>query len=337
MQHIVEDLKNKTFSNIYLLFGEEAYLRRQYREKLCGALCDVKDTMNYAKYEGKDINQNEVLDLVNTLPFFAERRVVLVQNSGWFKNGNDRIADAMKNIPATTFLIFEEAEVDKRGKLYKAVTKKGYAAECKAPDEATLKKWIAGILKNEKKQITVEAAELFLEKTGADMENIKRELEKLICYTMHKEAIMPEDVEMICTTRVQNHVFEMIEAIAMGAQKKALNLYYDLLALKEPPIRILFLIGRQFNLLLQVKELKQKGYDGRTIAEKTGLRAGFITNKYLEQSKRFTMPFLRQAVEDCVTADEMIKTGKMGDVMSVELLIIQYSGHERASAHTESF
>lgn len=327
MQHIIEDLKNKTFSNVYLIFGEEAYLRKQYRDKLRDALCDAGDTMNYAKYEGKDIDQNEVADLVNTLPFFAERRVILIQNSGWFKASNDRIVDIIKNIPESTYLIIEEGEVDKRGKLYKAVTSKGYAAECKAPDEATLKKWIAGMLKKENKQISMAAVDLFLDKTGADMENIKRELEKLVCYTMDKDAILPEDVEMICTTRVQNHIFDMIEAIAVGQQKKALNLYYDLLSLKEPPIRILFLIGRQFNLLLQVKELKQKGYDGRTIAEKTGLRAGFITNKYIDQSKRFTVQFLRQAVEDCVAADEAIKTGKMGDVMSVELLIIQYSSH----------
>ena len=63
MQHIIEDLKNKTFSNVYLLFGEEAYLRKQYRDKLRDALCDASDTMNYAKYEGKDIDQNEAAGL----------------------------------------------------------------------------------------------------------------------------------------------------------------------------------------------------------------------------------------------------------------------------------
>lgn len=325
MQRIIEDLKSKSFKNIYLLFGEEAYLRKQYRDKLRDALCDSNDTMNFTRYEGKDINQNEVIDMINTLPFFAERRVILIQNSGWFKNANDKLAEVLKSVPDTTFIIMEEVEVDKRGKLYKTVSSKGYAAECKAQDENTLKKWIMSLLSKEGKMITADALMLFLEKTGADMENIKRELEKLICYTMQKEGITAEDVELICTTRIQNHIFDMIENIAIGNQKRALELYYDLLALKEPPIRILFLITRQFNLLLQVKEMKQKGYEGKIIAEKTGLRAGFITNKYITQSNRFTLAFLRKALEDCVLADEAIKTGKMGDVMSVELLIIQYS------------
>lgn len=325
MQRIIQDMKEQRFKNVYLLYGEEDYLRRQYREKLCNALIDSSDTMNYTRREGKDIDQNEIVDLAGTLPFFAEHRVIFLSKTGWFKNANERMADFIKTIPDTTYLIFEEEEVDKRGKMYKAVNSTGYAAEFKEQDEQTLKKWIMGMLKKEDKTISPAALNLFLEKTGSDMENIKRELEKVICYTLQSDGISTEDVEAICTNRVQNHIFEMIENVAKGRQKEALALYYDLLALKEPPMRILFLIARQFNFLLQVKELRQKGYDGRVIAEKTGLRAGFVCNKYIDQSNRFTYAFLRQAVEDCVHADEAVKTGKMGDVMSVELLIVQFS------------
>lgn len=325
MQRIIQDIKEQTFQNVYLLFGEEDYLRKQYREKLCNALIDVTDTMNFSRYEGKDVDQNEIVDLAGTLPFFAEHRVIFLSKTGWFKNANDRMADFLKTVPDTTYMIFEEEEVDKRGKMYKSASSNGYAAEFKEQDEQTLKKWVMGLLKKENKMISPAALNLFLEKTGTDMENIKRELEKLVCYKMQEEGIAAEDVEAICTNRVQNHIFDMIEDVAKGKQKEALTLYYDLLSLKEPPMRILFLIARQFNILLQVKELKQKGYDGRLIAEKTGLRAGFICNKYIDQSNRFTYAFLRQAVEACVSADEDVKTGKMGDVMSVELLIVQFS------------
>ena len=97
-----------------------------------------------------------------------------------------------------------------------------------------------------------------------------------------------------------------------------------MLALKEPPMRILFLIGRQFNLLMQVKELKKKGLDDKKIGEKTGLH-GFIVRKYVSQASRFTMPELREALQACVEADESVKTGKMSDTLSVELLIVAYS------------
>jgi DNA polymerase-3 subunit delta len=217
--------------------------------------------------------------------------------------------------------------VDKRSRLYKAVTAKGRAVEFKTQDEAVLKRWILGFLKKENKNITEKDLNLFLDKTGTDMENIRGELEKLLCYCMDKDVISAQDIEDICTKQVNNQIFDMINAIALKQQKTAMTLYYDLLTLKEPPMRILYLITRQFNMLLQVKELKNKGYDANVIGEKMGL-AGFIARKYVAQAAKFKEAELRQAVRDCVEAEEAVKTGRMNDVMSVELLIVQYSSEK---------
>ena len=135
---------------------------------------------------------------------------------------------------------------------------------------------------------------------------------------------MDVDIVKICTRKMTNQIFVMISALAEKKQKKALALYYDLLALKEPPMRILFLIGRQFNLLMQVKECRKKGYDNRTIAGKTGLR-DFLVGKYAAQASRFPTDGLKKAVNACVETEEKVKTGRINDVLGVELLIIEYS------------
>ncbi|MDE7403819.1 MAG: DNA polymerase III subunit delta, partial [Lachnospiraceae bacterium] len=209
-------------------------------------------------------------------------------------------------------------------RLYKAASSKGCAVEFAIQDENTLKKWILGMVKKENKRISESALNFLLEKTGTDMENIRKETEKLFCYCMDKEAITEADIEEICTKRIGNHIFDMVSAIADKKQKQALELYYELLAQKEPPMRILFLIARQFNLLLQVKELKGKGYQNKAIGEKVGL-PGFIAGKYVVQASRFKTREIRDAVEACVAAEEAIKTGRLNDNMSVEMLIIQYS------------
>ena len=72
----------------------------------------------------------------------------------------------------------------------------------------------------------------------------------------------------VCTVQVTNRIFDMVAAIVNRQTRKAMDLYEDLLTLKEPPMRILFLIARQFNQLLQVKELMAKGMDKGTIASK---------------------------------------------------------------------
>lgn len=211
--------------------------------------------------------------------------------------------------------------MDKRSKLFKTVQSKGYAAEFAAQDEKTLKRWIAGTLAKDGKRITESTVQLILSKTGTDMDNIQMELEKLACYCMDREVVTDEDVNAVCTTRISNHIFDMINAIADKKQKEALELYYDLLALKEPPMRILFLIARQCNMLLQAKELKSGGHDNRTISSKIGVPP-FAVQKYLNQAARFKTSTLRSAVQKCVEAEEAIKSGRMNDMMSVEILIL---------------
>ena len=321
MKQINEDIKKGTFRQVYLLYGEERYLRRQYRQRLQKALCSDGDTMNTHFYEGKNVSVGEIIDLAETLPFLAERRVIFISNSGLFKSGGEQMAEYLAVPCDTTFFVFMESEVDKRSKLYKTVQSKGYAAEFAIPDEKTLMRWAAGVLAKDSKKITERTLLLLLSKTGTDMENIQMELEKLICYCMDREVITDADVEAVCTTRISNHIFDMINAIADKQQKRALDLYYDLLALKEPPMRILFLIARQCNMLLQAKELKSRGYDNRTISSRLGV-APFIASKYLNQAAKFKAATLRSAVEKCVDAEEAVKTGRMNDVMSVEILIM---------------
>lgn len=324
MKMLAEDIKNGSFKSSYLLYGEEAYLRTQYKNRLKNALADPSDTMNFSRFDGKGIDPAEIISLAETLPFFAERRLILIEDSGFFKNKCDELADYLPNMPDTTCLLFVETEVDKRNRLYKAVQKYGRVTEFQLQDERTLMKWILGTLKKENKKITESTLQLFLERTGSDMENIHMELEKLLSYTIGREVITSEDVEEICTMQTTGQIFEMIRAIAEKKQRLALDLYYDLLALKEPPMRILFLIARQFNQLLLVKSLTVKGMDRASVASKAQV-APFIAGRLMTQAKSFTMQQLRNAVQDCVDAEEAVKTGRMTDVLSVEILIVKYS------------
>ena len=189
MQRINEDIKNGNFKQIYLLYGEERYLKNQYTTRLRKALCQEGDEMNTHFYQGKDFSVGEVIDLAETLPFLAERRVMFFKDTGLFKAGGEKLAEYLASPNDTTFFVFTESEVDKRSKLYKTVQSKGYVAEFTVQDENSLKRWIAGILGREGKKISENTAQLLLSKTGTDMENIQMELEKLICKIYEDNAL----------------------------------------------------------------------------------------------------------------------------------------------------
>lgn len=324
MKSLNEDIKSGKFKQVYLLYGEEAYLKKLYKDKLTRAMLPDGDTVNYAYYEGKGISAAELIDLAETMPFFAERRLIVVENSGFFKNAAPELADYIKTMPDTACFLFVETETDKRGKMYKAVKDKGRAVEMARQDEKTLLMWVGGLVKQEGKQIRESAVRYLISKTGTDMENLDRELEKLFCYTLDKTEITAEDIDAVCTTQITNKIFDMVEAVAARQQKKALDYYYDLLALKEPPMRILYLLSRQFRLLYEVKDLLARGFDKAQIAKEAGLHP-FVAGKYISQCRTFKSEELRSIMEDAAGTEELVKTGRLSDVMSVELFIVKYS------------
>lgn len=323
MQKLNQDLKEKKLEQIYLLYGEEPFLLSSYKKRLKTAITG-DDEMNSSYYEGKGIELSEVRSMAETMPFFADHRLIILENSGLMKSAPDGWTAFLDQLPDFTHVIFVETEVDKRSKMYKKVQKIGYAAELNRQKEPELKRWIVGLAGREGMKITAEALELFLRKAGDSMENIRMELEKLIAYCQGEEGITREAVEDVCTEQTENRIFEMIEAVAAGNEKRALNLYYDLLALKEPSMRILFLIARQFNQLMIVKEMAADGAGRDAIASAMKLRP-FIAGKLLGQSRSFTRKQLREYVELCVKSEEDVKKGNLNDKLAVELVIVKIS------------
>jgi DNA polymerase-3 subunit delta len=166
----------------------------------------------------------------------------------------------------------------------------------------------------------------FLNKVGTDMENILREMEKLVCYAMERDTLTREDVDAVCVTQITSHIFEMVNAVADKNQRKALDLYYELLALKEPPMRILFLLTREYRILFHVKALLKQGYGRKEIASKAGLHP-FAAGRYMDQAKRFHTKELRETMEEGADIEQRVKTGLLTDHLAVELFLVKHSAH----------
>ncbi len=329
MNALKEEIKNQNFKQIYLFYGEETYLLRKTADRLKKAIIDPADTMNFSAFEGKDLDVQKVIDTAQTFPFFAEKRCIFVERSGLFLTGKEvpdtaPLEECLKQLPETTYIIFAEPQVDKRSRLFKEVKKQGRLVECPRQTQKDLTTFVLQRCKAENKQIRQNALALFFEKTGDDLELINVELEKLFSYTLGKEGIESADVEEICLHKVSDKVFDMIDAMANHQQKEALERYYDLLLLREAPLKILSLLQRQFHILLQVKELDAQGFGSKHIASVVKIPE-FAAKKNLAQARRFTKPQLQKALADALQAEEDFKNGRIDDQLVVELFLISYS------------
>lgn len=323
MKTLAEDIKNNQFKNAYLICGEEEYLKLNYKNQLIKAIAG-DDTMNLGLYEGKNIDIHEVIDSAETFPFFAPYRLIVMERTGLFKSGGEELAEYMNKIPETTVFLFVEQDVDKRSKMYKAVKKNGYICEINRQSEKDIAVWAARIFDYNGKKITKADMSYLIANVGTDMEILSKEIEKLISYALDKNVINAKDIDAVCIKQLNVRIFDMVDAISVKNQKKTLDCYYELIAEKEPPMRILFMISRQFNLILQAKDMSARGMNKEQVASAMGVQ-GFIAAKSISQSKNFSVAELKSGLAESVRTEELIKSGMLDENIGVEMLLVKYS------------
>lgn len=326
MKEIRRQIKDKNFYNVYLLTGDEEYLLSQAKNLLKNAMVREEDEMNFTLLENARIDFQMLNEEAQTFPFFNEKRVIILDRTGVIKTGKDVFLDILKTIPETTCIIICETEVDKRTKTYKWIKKNQYVREFlkKNQSEKTLVRWIAAILARDKKQIRESDARYFLERVGNDMYQISNELAKLISYAGERPEITREDIESIVSGEVHNKIFDLVSFIAGGEKKKALRCYDDLLILREPSMRILFLIIRQYRILLLIRNMRAANKTDAQIAKEAGIPS-FAVRRNESQLKSYTLRDIEFCIAECVQIEEEIKTGRISDQIGVELLIVGLS------------
>ena len=325
MRSIDSEIEQQAFKRIYLLFGKEHYLLKENRERLLKALgvTDRKD-MNFTLLSEKDFNVPTLISDSDTLPFFADRRVILVEESGYFKGNKkekDRLVKYIPDIPETTVIVFVESEVDKRDKLYKAVTKNGTAEEFVIGDQNEMLRWIGGRLSADGIQMRRDAWNEFYLRCGSSMDLMDAEYQKLSAYCWEKKQIEKSDVEAICANASETKIFVLSDAISERNAARVFDVYHDMLRQNEKAPGILALIQRQ---LMQLYDLKLMDKDGVSFADKKknlGISYDFIIRKLETYQKRFKEDELRRLLRKAADYEEDFKSGRIEDSIAVELLL----------------
>ena len=318
------------FSKAYLLFGSEDYLILQAKKRLLEALLVRPDDMNFSSFTGPGVDVSAVSDAINTLPFFAERRVVLVENSGFFKTSDEAFLRVIENIPDTTVLICVEKDTDARLSAFKFFKKNYTVNEYNMLTGSDLEKWAIGKkIGGAGLKITRDAWQTFLDITTADKEMnnmmcLDNELEKLISYCYGKESITVEDVRTITSGYADDSVFELLDAIASSDAKRAMKLYDQMILANVKSEKILSMIIWEFKNIQNVGELIDDGLSPTEISAKTGMREWQIKkHKNAGHFKIFPPKRAAEALNLAVDTLYAIRRGTMDKQVGCEVLMVE--------------
>lgn len=297
---ILAELKNKIYHPIYFLMGEEPFyidLVTDYISK--NILSESEKTFNQLIVYGKDSDIATVINAAKRYPMMANYQVVIVKEAQDIKKLDDLIYYVEKPLKSTVLVInYKYSSLDKRTKLYKALSEKAVLLESKKLYENQVPEWIIKYLKKKNINIEIEAAELLKESLGSDLNQISKELDKLLL-------VIPAGTSLITRLHIEKNIgiskdfnnFELTKAIGQKNVLKS-NRIIDYFG-KNPKaspyqVTIQVLFGF-FNKILIYHFLRDK--TKQTIASNLGINPYFV-NEYELAAKKYSPAKVVQIIAD---------------------------------------
>jgi len=319
---IIKELKDKKYSPVYFLEGEEPYFMDQISHFILEhVLPEDEKGFNQSILYGKDLSIDAIMTAAKRFPMMAQRQVVVIREAQNIKNIED-LAPYVENPMRSTILVinYKYKTIDKRKKLYKAVQKNGIYLESKPLYENNIPGWITSYLKEKNLGIDPRAAQMITDFVGSDLQRIVNELEKVTITTIPGTSILPEDVEKNIGISKDFNIFELQKALGnKDILKSNLIVNYFIDNEKQNPLPVILgmLVGF-FRKILVYHSIENKS-DRNLLAQKLGVSPYFITD-YINAGRNYTLDKAINIISMMRDYDMRSKGGRGGTTANGDLL-----------------
>ena len=303
--------------SFYLLLGDDEERKARGVERL-------RKSRNAETYDAAETSPETVVSALNYYSLFGEGPFVVVRNlDAWNAAQKAKILGYLEDPSPEADLVMLGAKLGAREKLLTAVKKAGEVHDFKQPTGKALARWATGYAKKQGLQLPEDVAEELVTRCSDDKARISRETEKLALYA--EGAATMEDVEALCLPDLQSNIFQFVDALGAGDRGQALHLLEALLGTGEPPLRILYMIRRQFRLLARASSLLEDGAPRPEVASKLKVPP-FVAKKLEEQARRTGEENLENALALVLDLECGLKGGSdLSEELQVELAVLDLS------------
>lgn len=320
----IKDLTVHTLPPILVLTGEDVgqfeWLKKDILQKIA---YDPSD-LNYSYFDMKEASYAEVeLDLVS-LPFFADEKIVILDHLLDLTTAKKRVLtdedlkqfESYLEMPSesTKLVIFAEGKLDSKRRLVKLLKREAQIVEAATPKDHNLKRYFVSQAQELGLKFVGDALDQLLLKSGYDFGELQKNLALLQAYKEDGQITL-EDVEEAVPKTLQDNIFDLTQMILKRQIDQASNLVKDLRLQGEDEIKLIAIMLGQFRLFTQVKILSEEGQPESQIVTSLSDLSGRKINPYqvkfaLRDSRRLSLPFLKQAMITLIETDYAIKSGK---------------------------
>lgn len=314
---------------VYLLVGDEDVRAEEALGRLLDDLLPAEErALNLDVVDAEDLPVQEIITRCETLPFFGTRRVVVVRRGDALRaHDQDALAVYLERggSPSTALIVLAE-NLDRRRRLYSVVQRVGRIIPCGRLRPEDLTGWVRRRAQQEGKSITRDAAEVLVGLVGGGLRELGLEIAKLVAYAGDRKTITEGDVREVASHVAEATVYELMDAVGRRHADKALEVLETVIAMGEPPVRILYMLEEQIRMLLRTEALMKRrplpARDSPEVRGVLGTRA-WLFDRYRAQVAAFGRLDVEKILGLLVETDAMIKTGTAPARLAIETLIVR--------------
>ena len=319
-----KEMKDKSFSHKFHFFGEEAYLKNAYFNRLKEMLLENSPAdFNLLTFEDEASVQDADV-FVNTALIMGDKKVLVLKNTGLFKSSGankDFWKGLFENVPDYLYIIAYDDSFDRRNALYKA-----FSADCQIVDferrsRADLKGYTVRELSKNGKKIGTKALELFLDSVGNDLYNVTSELDKLMSLCRGRDSVSEQDVLEGVTKEFLTREYVLTDALLEKNSAKAVETLAGLLENRSDPVQILYIISSAYISTFKAKMMLDDKMQYADIVSAMKLPAPFLSKKYIGFAQKLSIDYLKKSIRLLKNADYDIKSGTQEPETCIKLLV----------------
>jgi DNA polymerase-3 subunit delta len=335
---IEHDLKNEELKNVVLLFGKEQYLVKWAVDSIVKKYVnDECKAFDFFEISSEQAMLSNIVESCETLSMFSEKRVVLLSDFALIsgdklKNIPDddekRLIEYLKEIPGTCILIITSESADKRKKLYKEIASCGNAYEFETLDERSLKGFVEKRFTALGKRIRTSVVDEFINHSGyfhkeADytLYNLVNEIKKISAHASGDEILL-SDVLAVVSGDIETNIFAMIDAASRNKKDEAFQMLYNILGSGGNIFQVLALMASQFEIMLEVKEMREEGKNLAQMQSVLNIHE-FRIKKAMSVCNAYSVSQLKDILQRIYQVERNIKTGLMEQTLAFEVMLSQ--------------
>lgn len=329
------EIKKNNISNGYIFCGLDEELIKISINSIIDNVIE-KDflDLNLIRLDGLETSFEEIENACETLPFFGDKKVVVVYRANFLKEKPDKdggktyteILKYIKDLPPHTILIMyylfnDKRDTPKKNKKLGVLDKYVKVVHCDKLKKDKYYKKVEDLFKDKGRPIGKIQLRYFADKVQNNFDIIKREVDKLDCYSFGRE-ITKEDIDKLIQNKSEDDIFDLVEYISIRKIEQALDLLDELLFKADQHMLIVSSIGNHFRRLYEFRVYLLQGKKLDFFMSKYKLPQ-FVCEKLANQASKFSIKQLNQLIKICADTELKLKSSASEKQMEMELMLFK--------------